>query len=252
LKKFKINGKIQYIYKENKLKREFLTQFLNKVSQFPTWVKEILYNQLREEFDNKERITYIFASYKPILTYKGRCEFEFKKSGFDTNIYNILEGADKDFSISQITLNTYFSMEEIAGYFLFCVDEGFLEIPDNSQILNIAGFLAGKVKTGEYLVNDGTISKTELDNAMNYQQSNSNKKLGQILIDLGLISQKQLQTLLTIKEEAKKRFVLDYNDVPKMTEDETNSQKQLDDLKNENNILKTKLEQLLSMVKKND
>ena len=35
------------------------------------------------------------------------------------------------------------SMEEVAGYFLFGVDEGYFEIPDNSQILSIAGFLAG-------------------------------------------------------------------------------------------------------------
>jgi hypothetical protein len=234
------------------LKREFLTQFLNKVSLFPTWVKEILYAQLSEEFDNKEKITYTFATYKPILTYKGRCEFEFKKSGFDTNIYNILEGADKDLSISQITLNTFFSMEEIAGYFLFCVDEGFLEIPDNSQILNIAGFLAGKLKTGEYFVSNGTISKTELDNAVTYQKSNTHKKFGQILIDLGLISEKQLATLLAIKEEAKKRFVLDYHDVPEISDNENEQEKQITKLKSENNLLKTKLEQLLTMVKKND
>jgi hypothetical protein len=252
LKKFKINGKIQDIQKDNKLKREFLTQFLNKVALFPTWVKEILYTQLSEEFNNKEKFTYTFATYKPILTYKGRCEFEFKKSGFDTNIYNILEGADNDLSISEITLNTFFSMEEIAGFFLFCVDEGFLEIPDNSQILNIAGFLAGKLKTGEYFVNNGFISETELDSAVNYQKNNTHKKLGQILIDLGLISEKQLNTLLAIKEEATKRFVLDYHDVPEISNNENDQQKQISKLKSENNLLKTKLEQLLTMVKKND
>jgi hypothetical protein len=143
-------------------------------------------------------------------------------------------------------------MEEIAGFFLFCVDEGFLEIPDNSQILNIAGFLAGKLKTGEYFVNNGFISETELDSAVNYQKNNTHKKLGQILIDLGLISEKQLNTLLAIKEEATKRFVLDYHDVPEISNNENDQQKQISKLKSENNLLKTKLEQLLTMVKKND
>lgn len=234
------------------LKRQFLTQFLNKISTFPMWVKEIIYIKLSQEFVKNEDSAYIFATYKPVLTYKGRCEVDSKKSGFDTNIYNILESADKDSSISDITLNTYLSMEETAGYFLFCVDEGYFEIPDDSQILNLAGYLAGKYRTGEYLVNSGKISESELDTAVE-RQTNENKKLGQILIDLGLISKQQLDAILKIKEEAQKRFILDYNEVPKLYHEYSDkAAKQIQDLKEENNKLKTKLEQLLTMVRKND
>ena len=119
------------------MRREFLTQFLNKISNFPSWVKGIIYARLAQDADVEDKLSYEFATYKPVLTYKGRCELDFKKSGFDTNIYNILLFADKDYSISDMTLNTYMSMEEIASYFIFCVDEGYFEIPDNSQILNI-------------------------------------------------------------------------------------------------------------------
>ena len=237
--------------------RKFLTQFLNKISNFPLWVKEIIYNRLREEIDTETSLTYVFTAYKPILTYKGRCELDFKKSGFDTNIYNILKSADNDCSISDITLNTYLSLEETARYFIFCVDEGYFELPDNSQILNIAGFLTGKLKTGEYFVKDGSISEKELDSAVeNSKTQNDNKKFGQRLIDLGLISQKRLEKLLSIKDEAKKRFILDHNDVPKIQPEYTTQadiyKKEIDNLKNENNLLKTKLEQLLTMVKKNE
>lgn len=234
------------------MKRQFLTQFLNKISAFPMWVKEIIYIKLSQEFEKNEDSAYVFATYKPVLTYKGRCEVDSKKSGFDTNIYNILESADRDCSISDITLNTYLSMEETAGYFLFCVDEGYFEIPDNSQILNLAGYLAGKYRTGEYLVNSGKISESELDTAVE-RQTNENKKLGQILIDLGLISKQQLETILKLKEEAQKRFILDYNEVPKLCHEYSDkAAKQIQDLKEENNKLKTKLEQLLTMVRKND
>lgn len=247
MNKILINVNIQDNKRTNKLRREFLTQFLNKISNFPSWVKEIIYNKLSEEIDNEKTPAYIFATYKPILTYKGRCENEFKKSGFDSNIYNILDSVDKDCSISEITLNTYLSMEELAGYFLFCVDEGYFEIPDNSQILNIAGFLTGKYTTGEYFVNNGTISSNELENTPNF---------GLKLVELGLISQKQLDTLLNIKEEAKKRFILDYNEVPKINQQyakETDKYiKQIEELKAENTRLKAKLEQLLTMVKKYD
>ena len=240
------------------MKREILTPFLNRISSFPSWIKEIIYNKLSEEIDNNENLSYVFATYKPVLTYKGKCENDFKKSGFDTNIYNILEAADKNQNISDIALNTYLSMEEIASYFLFCTDEGYFEIPDDSRILNIAGFIAGKYRTGEYFVNNGSLSESQLDTAVdNYQNNNKdNKKFGQILIDCGLITKKQLDKLLAFKEEAKKRFILDYDEVPKIkqeySKDADHYTKQISDLKEENKLLKTKLEQLLSMVKKDD
>lgn len=213
--------------------------------------------KLSEEINKDSNLAYTFATYKPILTYKGKCELDFKKSSFDTNIYNILSAADNDNSISDITINTYLSMEEVAGYFLFGVDEGYFEIPDNSQILSIAGFLAGKLRTGEYFMNSGTISETELNSAVEtYEKDKDHKKFGQSLIELGLITQRQLDTILLIKEEAKKRFVLDHNEIPEINQeyakDSDNYQKQIEDLKEENNKLKTKLDQLLTMVKRHD
>ena len=239
------------------MNRQFLAQFLNKISDFPSWVKEIIYMKLSEEINKDSNLAYTFATYKPILTYKGKCELDFKKSSFDTNIYNILSAADNDNSISDITINTYLSMEEVAGYFLFGVDEGYFEIPDNSQILSIAGFLAGKLRTGEYFMNSGTISETELNSAVEtYEKDKDHKKFGQSLIELGLITQRQLDTILLIKEEAKKRFVLDHNEIPEINQeyakDSDNYQKQIEDLKEENNKLKTKLDQLLTMVKRHD
>lgn len=239
------------------MRKNFLSQFLSKISEFPQWVKEIIYAKLSEEIDEKDDVTYIFATYRPVLTYKGKCELDFKKSNFDNNIYNILNYCDKDYSISEIILNTYMSMEEIANYFLFCVDEGYIEIPDNSQILNIAGFIVGKYRTGEYFVQNGIISEEQLNDAIdNIDKEKNNKKFGQILIDLGLITKNQLDKILALKEEAKKRFVLDHNEIPvikqvytKLSDD---YKQKIDMLELENKQLKMKLNQLLTMVKNND
>ena len=58
------------------------------------------------------------------------------------------------------------------------------------------------------------------------------QKLGQILIDLGLISKQQLDAILKIKEEAQKRFILDYNEVPKLYHEYSDkAAKQIQDLK---------------------
>ncbi|MBP3820042.1 hypothetical protein J6G99_00155 [bacterium] len=225
------------------MQRNFLEKFLNKISNFPTWIKEIIYINLSKEVNPSNDLAYIFATYKPKLTDKGKCELDYKKSNFDQNIYNILEYCDQGISISEMALNTYMSMEEIANYFLFGLDEGFIQLPDNSQIINIAGFLAGKFRTGEYFVQDGIISEAQLDDAvLNYEHraKKHNKKFGQSLIELGLISQKQLDIILSIKEEAKKRFILDHNEVPKITLiDEY--EKKIKELTKENELLKMRL-----------
>lgn len=238
------------------VKRNFLEKFLEKVSEFPVWIKEILYVNLATEVDPENDLSYVFATYKPALTYKGKCELDYKKSNFDENIYNILNYCDNNASISEIALNTYMSMEEIAGYFLFGVDEGYIQLPDDSRILNIAGLLAGKFKMGEYFVQDGAISEEQLDSAVVEQQMKKNKKFGQILVDMGLISQKYLDKILLIKDEAKKRFILDHNEIPKIKEEYAKQadeyEKRIDNLEKENKRLKNQLKQLISMVKKND
>lgn len=237
------------------MKRNFLTLFLNKISEFPTWAKEIMYNYLSSQVGESNDMS-VFALYKPILTYKGRCELDFKKSGFDTNIYNILQFCDKDFSISEISLNTYLSMEEVARYFIFCVEEGYFELPDNSQILNIAGLLTGKYRTGEFFVKSGNLSETQLKDVISQQENEkSEKKLGQYLIDFGFVSKAQLETVLKTKEESTKRFVMDYHEVPAVMQmslmpNSEDYRQKIEELQNENKQLKAKLNQLLVMTKK--
>lgn len=236
------------------MKRNFLEKFLEKVADFPVWIKEILYFNLSKDVDPNNNLSYIFATYKPALTYKGKCELDYKKSNFDINIYNILEYCDKNASISEIALNTYLSMEEIARYFLFGVDEGYIQLPDNSQILNIAGLLAGKFKMGEYFVQDGSISQEQLGSAIEKKEK-EDKKFGQILVDMGLIQQSHLDKILLIKDEAKKRFILDHNEIPKIKEEYAKKtdeyEKRIENLTQENEQLRKQLRQLLIMVKKN-
>ena len=237
------------------MQRNFLEKFLNKISCFPNWIKEIIYVRLSNEVNIEDDLSYIFATFKPELTDNGKCELNYKKSNFDSNIYNILSLCDNHCSISEIALNTFMSLEEIANYFLFGVDEGYIQIPDNSEILSVAGFLAGKYRTGEYFMHNGTISEAQLDDAItNYEQDNKkDKKFGQSLINLGFISPKQLNIILKIKEEAKKRFILDHNEVPKIEEQIIQGyEKIISELKTENKNLKIQLEKLSSKAKNND
>ena len=81
------------------------------------------------------------------------------------------------------------------------------------------------------------------------------KKFGEILVELGYVKENDLKAVLILKEEAKKRFILDYNTVPQpetaYTSDRQKFEDEINNLKDENTKLKRKLLQLLELVKRN-
>ena len=81
------------------------------------------------------------------------------------------------------------------------------------------------------------------------------KKFGEILVQLGSITEDDLKAVLILKEEAKKRFILDYNTVPKpetaYSNDTQKFEEEIANLKDENLKLKRKMLQLLELVKRN-
>lgn len=244
------------------MKKNIFTAFLDKVDDFPLWIKQIICLKLSEDIKAqvcekflKEKADDIFSLYTPILTFKGKEEIDNRKSGLDLNLYNFLSYCENGSNILEISLNTFLSMEETAKYFIFCLESGFVEKPENIEIEAMAGFIAGKFRTGEYFTKKGSITDEQLEKAVNISL-NSSKKFAEILVDLGFISQEDVSAMLAFKEESKKRFVLDYNEVPKgeseFCDKEEMYKKQIEDLKCENESLKKKIKQLLEIVRNYD
>ncbi len=241
------------------MKKNLFSLFLEKIDDFPLWIKQIICMKLSEDIKAqvcekflKENSDSIFSLYKPVLTYKGREELEKHSCGLDLNIYNFLQYCENDLSILDISLNTFLSPEETAKYFIFCMEQGFVEKPENIEIEAMAGFIAGKFRTGEYFAKKGMISDSQLEKAVD-MSSKSSKKFAQILVDMGFITQDDVSAMLKFKEESKKRFVLDYNSVPEgkseFCDKEEMYKKEIEDLKCENEKLKKKISQLLEIVK---
>lgn len=241
------------------MKQGVFSIFLSKVEKFPLWIKQILCLKLSEDIKAQvcerflqENSDNIFSLYKPILTYKGREELNNRKSGLDSNLYNFLSYAESDATILDISLNTFLSVEEVSKYFIFCMEQGYVDKPENIEIEAMAGFLAGKFRTGEYFAKKGDISKDHIDKALE-QQTKSSKKFAEILVDMGLITRDDVSAMLAFKEDSQKRFILDYNDVPKGREEfcdkEVQYKKEIEDLKSENQKLKKKISQLLEIVR---
>lgn len=244
------------------MKKNIFNTFLSKIDNFPLWIKQIIFLKLSDDIKShvcekflKENSEDIFSLYKPTLTFKGSEELKNKSCGLDLNIYNFLEYCENNSNILEISLNTFLSMEEVAKYFIFCIEQGYIEQPENIEIQAMAGFIAGKFRTGEYFRQKGAITDEQLEKAVHIS-AKSQKKFAEILVDLGFITQDDVSAMLTIKEEAKKRFILDYNTVPQgkneFCDKEEMYKKEIADLKTENEKLKKQISQLLEIIRKDD
>ncbi|MBR3605833.1 MAG: hypothetical protein IKL52_07380, partial [Candidatus Gastranaerophilales bacterium] len=136
----------------------------------------------------------------------------------------------------------------------------FLQIPDYATNKNvaIALFIAGKLKTGEFLKRINKISTIQLEQAIRYQKELNDEgrhiKMASILIKLGFITDKGLDSLLLLKDEAKKRLPVNVGFIStKMTTDEQEQdqlarmQREISRLENENIIMKKRLKKLLNI-----
>ena len=100
------------------MKKNIFTEFLNKVDEFPLWIKQVVFLKLSENIKTQvcekflqENSNEIFSLYEPILTFKGREELIKRKIGLDANLYNFLSYCEHGFNIMEISLNTYLSIE---------------------------------------------------------------------------------------------------------------------------------------------
>lgn len=237
------------------MNRRNFNQYLGKISKFPSWIKDILSKEISNQ--NTNDTIYTYTTYRPVLTYKGGCELTAKKDGFDRNIYNILELIEKDYSIGEISMDTYLTLEEISSYLLLCINSNYIEKPQNPSIISLANFIAGKTRTGEFLKDNNIITNEQLSESIKVDnQAKSNRKFGQILTDMGFVDKSYMENLFNFKEDSKKRFIADYNEIPESIQQyskkEDKYKKEIEDLQLENKKLKKQLNQLLLLVKSND
>lgn len=249
------------------LKKNILGLFVDKLLLFPLWVKQIIYLRLYQNLSlslsedfilTKEED--IFHLHVPTLSFAGRTEMSDRKNGLDNNVYNFLTGASEGLSMLEISMNNFWTMEEVAKYYILCLEQNYVKIPDSPCVHAMAGFMAGKFRTGEYFKRIGKIDVDQLERTIIKQKECAEKgsplKMAEIMISLGFITEKDTSSILEMKEEAKKRFILDSGIIPK----ETNNipaapvdlkvyQEEIAKLKEQNQLLKEKLSKLLLFLK---
>ena len=241
------------------------TEFTEKILNLPLWVKEIIYFILKKNLketlpcsniDTNEEDLYQYL--RPQITYAGKKEYEKLKNIEQTSsLYKFLEELINNKSIIEITLNNAWTLEETSQIYYNCIEKQFVTLPTNQTINAKAAYFAGRIRIGEYLKRIGLIDIDQLETAMRIQKEsekeNQKKGFASILVDLDLVTRDDTDSILLIKQESKRRFILDFNSsVSEINVEKLRAQedaKKIERLTYENNLLKTKLREILKLNK---
>ena len=225
--------------------------FMERVLAFPLWIKQIIFLNLSKDLVNYLSNEFLdvqegelFHIYKPILSEQGQNELLTKESKFDESIYSFLNCCSKGMSLIEIAIENNFTMEEVSKAFTFCKTSGFFSSSVPNLVSAVAGFIAGKYRTGEYFIRAGKMTIEQLDKVLNKQQelnqSGKHVFIAELMVQMGYIRELDFKSIIFMKEEAGKRFSLNPDDVP--TIENTR-------LKEENEILRQKMDALLTFIK---
>ena len=244
------------------MNKSLYVEFMEKLLGFPLWIKQSLFLDLSKDLniylsneflDVKEGE--LFHIYKPELSQLGQDELFSKESKFDESIYSFLNCCSKNMSLIEIAIENNFTMEEVSKAFTFCKTSGFFSKDVPNLISAIAGFIAGKYRTGEYFIRAGKMTIEQLDEVLNKQQEMNNEGkhvfIAELMVQMGCVREMDVKSIIFMKEEAGKRFSLSPEEVPNITLEKENYDIRVENtrLKEENEILKQKMDVLLTFIK---
>lgn len=193
--------------------------FLEKVAEMPFWIKEIIYMQIREEFeeayisesDLRAPLDEAYQAYCPSLTYCGQNELQSHDKEEDPPIYKFLQQCAEGCSLAEITLHNFWTLESTAKIHLYCLQKEYVDKPASAKVAATALYIAGRIKIGEYFRRIGKISTDELNNTVRKQKEleakGQNVHFAEVLIHLGYVTEQETKAILYIKDECKKRFM---------------------------------------------
>src|SRR5574344_642022 len=240
--------------------KEIFTDFVQPLFKLPLWIKQYIFINLKREFTSKLEcedalleFDFLYINYVPELTFKGKEELNSRALHLQPNFYRFLSDVQSDKSVIEITINNYWTLEESSKFFAFALEAELIKEVKNDIILSTAFYMASKIRIGEYFKKIGKINVDQLNHVLRkikeYSETGNTKKTGEILIELNYVTKKDMAAILYIKDESKKRFVLDVGELEvKETKDENKDYSQIENelasVKNECNLLKNKLHQI--------
>ena len=244
------------------MSKSLFVGFTEKLLGFPLWIKQTIYLDLTKDLNTYLSNEFLdveegelFHVYKPELSEMGQNELFTKDSKFDESIYSFLNCCAKGMSLIEIAIENSFTMEEVSKAFTFCKTSGFFSKDVPKLIAAIAGFIAGKYRTGEYFIRAGKMTIEQLDEVLNKQQemneAGKHVFIAELMVQMGFVREVDVKSIIFMKEEAGKRFSLDPAEVPDIALEKENYDIRVENtrLKEENEILKQKMDAILTFIK---
>ncbi len=240
--------------------------FIENINSLPIWVKQVITKEVSlnlisklGEFIELVGTENLFQYMRPKATPKGEQEVQDKIYRLSDSYYLFLTSALNNETIFEITLKNNWSLADSAKILCKLVELEMIEISeDNSKEYAVAQFIANKIRTGEFLKKIGKINALQLNEAIKYQKDvqseGRNVKMASVLIKMGFITDKGLDSLLLLKDEAKRRLTVSmgftsikYNNEADKKDYVLALQKEIARLESENLIMKKRLKKILKI-----
>ena len=209
------------------MKRNIFLLFIQELTSLPLWVKQVILVYLRKDLKSylsDDLVTMdeeqIFHIYRPTISKIGMDELDKKNNEHDDSIYSFLYDCANNLSILEMSIEKKYSMEDISKLFVFCYKNNYLkhDVPDS--VLALAMFIAGECMTGEYFQKVGKISIEQTNIILKQQEeqkkTGSHTKFAELMVKNGFVEEKDIKSLITLKEEAQRKAVLDFLTPKKM------------------------------------
>lgn len=241
--------------------------FIQNINNLPIWVKQVItkevmddLNKKLEDFEELIETNNLLQYVKPKLTFKGKQELQSKDMRLSDGYYVFMQELVEGNNIFEITLKSNWSFTDSAKIFIRLIELELVQSynGENDTFMAVAMFIAGKIKTGEFLKRIGKIDAFQLEKAIRYQKELNEEgrhiKMASILIKSGYITDKGLDSLLLLKDEAKKRLPvnvgitsLKYDSAEEENSQILSMQREIARLENENLIMKKRLKKILKI-----
>ena len=241
--------------------------FVQNIKNLPMWVKQVItkeifddLNKKLEEFSELAEISDLFQYMCPKVTFKGKQELQERTIGLSEGYYVFLQDLIEGCTIFEITIKNNWTLADTAKIFVRTLELEYLQIPNYNTDKNVAVamFIAGKLKTGEFLKRINKISAIQLEQAIRHQKELNEEgrhiKMASILIKLGFVTDTGLDSLLLLKDEARKRLPINVGFIstklatPEDEQDQiVRMQREIARLENENIIMKKRLKKMLNI-----
>lgn len=203
------------------MKRNIFLLFIQELTSLPLWVKQVILVYLRKDLESylsDDLITMdedkIFHIFRPVISKDGMEELDKKNEEYSEDKYSFLYDCANNLSILEMSIERKYSMEDISKLFMFAYNKKYIKQSIPVRVLAIAMFISGECMTGEYFQKIGKLTSEQTAIILKQQEEQkkhgAHTKFAELMVENGFVENKDIKSLIKLKEEAQRKAVLDF------------------------------------------